>query len=669
VNLLRRYILITALATLLMVMLAAGSGWQLSRLSADSASAIERVEELALIRRNTLLVGATFATQVQEWKNLLLRGHEPEQYKRYLAAFEKNEQAVQEQVSNLLSQLAKAQLEDLRPGLLAVQEEHRAVGKRYREGLALFDSSDPLSYRTVDKGLAGVDRRLQQQILEFTTRLNEAITAATQAAAKQREERDAEIGQFMIALILVSVGLLAFVLISAYRGLIRQLGGEPADVAALVKQVADGDLSARISLRAGDADSLLAAVKSMQDKLTTLVRDVQTVVDAAAAGDFSHRVPLADKTGFGHQIGTALNQFADTTDTGLKDVIRVANALANADLTQTIERDYPGVFDQMRAAVNTTVQNLRQMVERIHESTGAIHTASREISVGNTDLSQRTEQQASSLQETASSMEELTSTVRQNAENAKHANQLARSASDIAVRGGTVVAEVVGTMDAISASSRKIVDIISVIDGIAFQTNILALNAAVEAARAGEQGRGFAVVAGEVRNLAQRSAAAAKEIKQLISDSVARVDDGSKLVATAGATMEEIVGSVRRVTDIMAEISAASTEQSAGIEQVNEAIAQMDEVTQQNAALVEQAAAAAESLQEQAEALAQLVAGFRLSNAGAGQLALSATSSMPHTNLTSRPAAPAASARKPALPARSPQPAAASGNDDEWEEF
>jgi methyl-accepting chemotaxis protein len=553
----------------------------------------------------------------------------------------------------------KVLIAQLQPRLTAAQEPlgrlAQIMQREDMEGLIAFTRNE--LYQIIDP----ISEKFSALI-----EVQRTVAKAEYERAHQRAMRDSGLA---IGTVIAALVLGVWAAYSVTRNIVRQLGGEPADVAALVKQVADGDLSARISLRAGDADSLLAAVKSMQDKLTTLVRDVQTVVDAAAAGDFSHRVPLADKTGFGHQIGTALNQFADTTDTGLKDVIRVANALANADLTQTIERDYPGVFDQMRAAVNTTVQNLRQMVERIHESTGAIHTASREISVGNTDLSQRTEQQASSLQETASSMEELTSTVRQNAENAKHANQLARSASDIAVRGGTVVAEVVGTMDAISASSRKIVDIISVIDGIAFQTNILALNAAVEAARAGEQGRGFAVVAGEVRNLAQRSAAAAKEIKQLISDSVARVDDGSKLVATAGATMEEIVGSVRRVTDIMAEISAASTEQSAGIEQVNEAIAQMDEVTQQNAALVEQAAAAAESLQEQAEALAQLVAGFRLSNAGAGQLALSATSSMPHTNLTSRPAAPAASARKPALPARSPQPAAASSSDDEWEEF
>jgi methyl-accepting chemotaxis protein len=345
-------------------------------------------------------------------------------------------------------------------------------------------------------------------------------------------------------------------------------------------------------------------------------KEVEALVAAAVAGDFSKRLDMSNKEGFMRLLSEGINKLSEITETGLKDVLRVANALADADLTQTIDKEYHGLFGQTKDGVNTTVENLKKLVDEIKASVDTISTASKEIASGNIDLSQRTEEQASSLEETAASMEELTSTVKQNAENATQANQLASAASTIAGKGGAVVKEVVGTMSSINESSRKIVEIISVIDGIAFQTNILALNAAVEAARAGEQGRGFAVVAAEVRNLAQRSAAAAKEIKNLISDSVEKVEVGTKLVDDAGKTMEEIVSAVKRVTDIMSEISAASNEQSQGIEQVNQAITQMDEVTQQNAALVEEAAAAAESLEEEAQSLIRSVSVFKL-NEGA----------------------------------------------------
>ena len=296
----------------------------------------------------------------------------------------------------------------------------------------------------------------------------------------------------------------------------------------------------------------------------------------------------------------------------LHEMLGHFNAIAAGDLTHSIEvksRDEMGV---LMAGLQKMQTSLIETVSRVREGSAAIATASSQIATGNLDLSSRTEEQASSLEETASSMEELTSTVKQNADNARQANQLAVTASDVAIKGGNVVSQVVDTMGSINESARKIVDIISVIDGIAFQTNILALNAAVEAARAGEQGRGFAVVASEVRNLAQRSAAAAKEIKTLIGNSVEKVDVGAKLVDQAGATMQEIVASVKRVTDIMGEITAASAEQTSGIEQINTAIAQMDQVTQQNAALVEEAAAAAQSLQEQAGNLAQVVSVFKI---------------------------------------------------------
>jgi methyl-accepting chemotaxis protein len=296
----------------------------------------------------------------------------------------------------------------------------------------------------------------------------------------------------------------------------------------------------------------------------------------------------------------------------INDAVKVAQTVAAGDLTSRIEVNSKDETGRLQQALKDMNENLIKIVGEVRVGTETIGTASGQIASGNQDLSSRTEQQASSLEETASSMEELTSTVKQNADNARQANGLVQSAAEVAARGGAVVSQVVDTMGSINESSKKIVDIIGVIDGIAFQTNILALNAAVEAARAGEQGRGFAVVAAEVRNLAQRSAGAAKEIKSLIDDSVDKVDAGAKLVDQAGATMREVVDSVQRVTNIMSEISAASQEQTAGIEQINQAITQMDQVTQQNASLVEEAAAAAESMQEQAGKLAQAVGVFKL---------------------------------------------------------
>ncbi|MGB4497493.1 MAG: methyl-accepting chemotaxis protein [Methylococcaceae bacterium] len=343
-------------------------------------------------------------------------------------------------------------------------------------------------------------------------------------------------------------------------------------------------------------------------------KEVEQVIESISAGDFSQRLNEVDKEDFILNLSKGINKLVVTCSVGLNEVVKVLNSMSHGDLTQKISGEYHGTFGQLKDDANATVESLKNIVMQIQEATDNISTGSKEIASGNNDLSNRTEKQAASLEETAASMEELTATVKNNANNATQANTLAVEASNIAGRGVEVVNQVVQTMDEINDSSRKIGDIISVIDDIAFQTNILALNAAVEAARAGEQGKGFAVVATEVRNLAQRAATAAGEIKHLINDSVSKVTGGTKLVTRAGETMGEIVTSIEGVTKMMSEITSASVEQSQGIEQVNLAVGQMDEVTQQNAALVEQSAAAAETLEDQARNLSVAVSHFKIGN-------------------------------------------------------
>ncbi|WP_164558052.1 HAMP domain-containing protein [Massilia atriviolacea] len=357
----------------------------------------------------------------------------------------------------------------------------------------------------------------------------------------------------------------------------------------------------------------------------------------------------------------------------LQEAMQIAVRVADGDLTGKIGKHGRNEIGALLGALDKMKANLASIVAEVRSSTDTISSASSEIAAGNTDLSDRTSSQASSLEQTAASMEELTSTVRQNADNARQANVLALSASEVATKGGVVVAQVVETMGSINASSKKIVDIIAVIDGIAFQTNILALNAAVEAARAGEQGRGFAVVASEVRNLAQRSAGAAKEIKQLIGDSVEKVDSGARLVDQAGETMQEIVTSIQRVTDIMGEITTASAEQTAGIDQINEAVGEMDSITQQNVGLVEEAAAAAGLLQEQAGALTQVVSVFKVDGAPLRAPDVAARKAPPRKPEPAaprlagkpQPVAPKAAAPKAAAPKR----AASAAVEADWEEF
>ena len=430
----------------------------------------------------------------------------------------------------------------------------------------------------------------------------------------------------------------------------------------ILNEYAQGDLSRDATRLPGTRAVLHEAMDAAKASLLAINTEIKRLAQAAANGDFSQR---GDATRFKHDSARMindLNAMMDVSDRNLGKLSELLAALAEGDLTARMEGDFHGVFARMRDDANTTALQLSGIVGRIQQAAQSITGSASEIAAGNNDLSQRTEQQAANLEETAASMEELTSTVRQNAESARQANQLAIGATGVASQGGEVVSQVVNTMSGIEASSKKIADIISVIDGIAFQTNILALNAAVEAARAGEQGRGFAVVASEVRTLAQRSAGAAKEIKGLIDDSVHKVAEGSALVRKAGSTMAEIVASVQRVTDIMGEISAASQEQSAGIEQVNQTITQMDETTQQNAALVEEATAAARSMEEQAGHLAEAVSVFKLDTPAAPVHARPAASRPVAVKTAAKPARSAAA---PARPAKS-ETALADGN---WQEF
>ncbi|NVM75236.1 methyl-accepting chemotaxis protein-1 (serine sensor receptor) [Duganella sp. SG902] len=495
----------------------ATSGWRaLDNSNLRSADAMARSVAMSQAIDTARSAQVEFKTQVQEWKNILVRGNDPAQLDKYSKAFVQGGESTRAELRKLDALLDKLQL---RTPLVdeAIKTQNELVA-RYMEALKRYDPANPESAHVVDALVKGMDRE--------PTRKIDDIVAYIGAEAKRLSE-------------------------------------------SMARENADAHRAAMLAMGA--------------TLLITLVVGVVTVVWLIK----SITVPLHAAVG-------------------------VAQTVAGGDLSSEVRVNSSDEIGDLLGALKAMQDNLSNIVGQVRSGTETIHGASVEIAAGNLDLSGRTEEQASSLEQTAAAMVELTGTVKQNNENAAEACRLADDASSVAAKGGDAVAQMVQTMGEINDSSRKIVDIIGVIDGIAFQTNILALNAAVEAARAGEQGRGFAVVASEVRNLAQRSAAAAREIKELIGTSVGRVEEGSRLVGQAGATMEQVVASVRRVTAIIGEIAVASGEQREGIEQISTAISQMDSVTQQNAALVEEAAAAADALEQQASSLAAAVSVFKL---------------------------------------------------------
>jgi methyl-accepting chemotaxis protein len=725
-----------AFLTLIVFLLLAFAGFgihSIQQLSSSSRIGLTEVNKESAAANAIDEAHIHFKIQVQEWKNILLRGTDSSSYKKYLDQFNREGLIVQNQlkITILLLQelgLAVETAEQLK-------RNHFELISKYTSALQQFNLSDPNAGKQLDQRVTGIDRPTSEGMTELTRlsetrfyqRIKNEITAVETIAQETQWD-------FMVAtLIGLMLALAGSVLI--LRTLLQQLGGEPAYVAHIAHRIAADDLDMDIVVRYNTKSSILAAMKTMQLALKTRIaserasaaenqrirfaldhvtipvtvsddqhalvylndaaqklwaditagrntallgsrlsdyfedeatraayraemttshvldtvlaqrqlrvtvspvrsdvgvyhgrvtqwldrttevtaeQEIAAIIAAAGNGNFSQRLATAGKHGFFLEVAERLNALLTIVARGLDDVGLVLNALSHGDLTQRMAGNYAGVFAQLQDNANATVDCLRDIIAHIMETTAIVNAAAQDIAAGNVNLAQRTEEQAHNLEKTVASMETLTTAVQNNADNAVKANGITRHANDIVQQGGSMVNSVVATMGTIQVSSSKIADIISVIDSIAFQTNILALNAAVEAARAGELGRGFAVVAAEVRNLAQRSAQAAKETKALIDDSVGRISEGVHLVEGTGRTMAELVASFRDVAALITDISSASREQSSDIAQMTHNIGHMDAVTQQNAALVEQAAAAAESLSEQARSLAEIVSVFQL---------------------------------------------------------
>ncbi len=502
-----------------------------------------------------------FKKQVQEWKNILIRGNDPALFEKYRNKFFAEETKVREILAELRGQL-QADGADV-SAVDSLLAEHETLGRKYRDALRSYDPQRLDSFQVVDRQVRGIDRAPTREM----DRLVESIhTQSTDQLSRMDRFLAADNEQIRRLFLVAAVVFLVLI------------------VATMVW--------------------LMHAV------LTPLGR-LNKSFEAIGNGDFSERIDIPCKDEVGDLVCSA-ERMRESLLNSFTDVSRVLGAIAQGDLTEQVSAEYRGAFARLKQDVNAATERLTQLITQIKSTADSVHVGAREIAQGNTDLAQRTEEQASNLERTAASMEQMTSSVKQNAGNAQRANELASNTREQAMQGGNAVREAVSAMEMINDSSKKIADIIVMIDEIASQTNLLALNAAIEAARAGEAGHGFAVVADEVRDLAQRSARAANEIKELIQDTVAKVEEGSRLVDASGKSLQEIVAAVKDVSDIVSDIALASQEQSVGIDEVNRAVAQIDEITQQNAALVQEVATASETMGDQVQSLSALLERFKV---------------------------------------------------------
>jgi methyl-accepting chemotaxis protein len=691
-----KILLLFGFSTFLLFVSAAVVFWQLS------ANLRTFEEDVALGQSNALnaqILEASFKKQVQEWKDTLLRGKNPEALDKHWSNFQRREDEVRRSAEQLSRNIPDPQTAQL---VTRFASEHQKMGSAYRRGLQEFKDHN-FDSAIGDEAVAGIDRAPTELLTKAKDRL------VSQASALAAEAKDSAYRAVVVGIVLFVAATLIGILIFSIA-VQRSISGPLARLSNAMNRLASGDFDVvlpehgskdeirtmtkatlafrdaaiektRLEAETAERERQAAAEKTERERLemeqkaeagrrAAAEREAATakvmnefdtavggIVQAAMAGDFSQRVPLEGKDGVIRNLAASLNAVCDNVGKVFDDVVRMLGSLAAGDLTARIDAHYQGSFATLKDNANSTAERLSATMAEIKAAAKEVANAAAEISTATTDLSQRTEEQAASLEQTSASMQQISATVKKNAENAHAASQSVNTTRQVAIRGGEVVAQAVGAMSHIEDSSRRIADIIGMIDEITGQTNLLALNAAVEAARAGEAGRGFAVVASEVRSLAQRSSQAAKDIKDLINNSSGQVKDGVNLVNRAGSSLNEIVQSIKSVAEIVGDIANASAEQATGIDQVNKALSQMDEVTQQNSALVEENAATAKTLEQQSAAMNERVGFFQLDEVAHTEQPRPANtkqSSKPQAVPAPKPNGGAAPAHKPSKSAGGP---------------